>query len=159
MFHKALCYTDQEVNQLQLLFVCTGNTCRSPMAQALMAHLAETRGWHDIHCASAGLYASVGAQVNATALAVLEKEYGIGDFSHRATQVTPALLETTDLVIAMTRDHARVLKTIAPSFDRVAVMPTDVGDPFGGDYNTYKACAKSLVAGLESLIDSGVIHD
>lgn len=84
-----------------ILFVCVGNICRSPTAEALMRHRL---GRDDIAVASAGLQALVGRPIDATA-GLLLREHGLDADAHRARQATASLLTGADLVLVMERRH------------------------------------------------------
>jgi protein-tyrosine-phosphatase len=85
------------------LFVCTGNTCRSPMAEAVLTHLAGD----EISVQSAGLFAAKGSPANDKAIKVL-KEKGIS-ISHHSQPLSPKLLEWADIVLTMTTDHKQTI--------------------------------------------------
>jgi protein-tyrosine-phosphatase len=94
-----------------VLLVCTGNTCRSPMAEAILKRLAEEEGL-DVSVRSAGLYAMDGAEASENTRKVLG-ERGIRH-SHRARSVPPGLIEWADLILTMTLDHKRRLISMNP---------------------------------------------
>ncbi len=142
---------------MRILFVCTGNTCRSPMAQALMESLAEGYGWK-ITCDSAGVFASPGAPMSNTALKVLAHAFHIPSFFHTAKPVTEEMIDAFDLVVAMTKDHLRLLTQKFGERENILSMPRDVGDPFGGSFAVYEKTAKAIVEGLDVLIQEGKIH-
>jgi len=102
----------EEVDRVRnVLLVCTGNTCRSPMAEAILTRLAEEEGL-DLTVRSAGLFAMDGAEASENTRKVLG-ERGIRR-SHRARSVDPDLIEWADIILTMTLDHKRRLISMAP---------------------------------------------
>ena len=136
---------------LRVLFVCSGNTCRSPMAALLFQAKAEAAGL-PAAAQSAGLAAFAGDCASENAVAVM-RERGLDLSAHRARPVTPYLLEESDLVVCMSEGHRRAL---APFVERekLLVPPGGVPDPFGGDLETYRACADALSAYLDTLLSA-----
>jgi protein-tyrosine phosphatase len=160
------CYAAADIERLfdkVILFVCTGNTCRSPMAAGLCrGFLAHRLGCevhelsrHGVVVLSAGLAAPAG--LPATPEAVRAAAALGADLSDHASQpVTPALLARADYVIAMTRSHLRAVAGNLPYPDVVAevLRPNgqDVDDPYGGDANIYTACAASLAEAVKARV-------
>ena len=143
-----------------ILFVCTGNTCRSPLAAALARNLlAERRGIpveklaeEGIHIESAGISAFEGGRVSAHSAEVLE-ERGFGGLeTHRSQPVTRELIEGADLIITLGHGHRDTLLHWDPELvDRVHVISeTGVSDPIGGDLEIYRRCAHEIEKELTS---------
>jgi len=139
---------------LRILFVCTGNTCRSPMAQALMQKIAEERGIF-AECDSAGIFATPGASLSEGAQKALAS-LSSAEFSHRAKQVTKALLNEADLVLTMTKDHGILLQQRFGPSEKIRSMPQDIPDPYGQALPAYLSCAEEIRKGLLILIEEGV---
>lgn len=136
---------------MNIIFVCTGNTCRSPMAEALL------RQKNDAHTvSSAGLSVFSAAPAAENAITVMQ-EYGADLSAHRARQLTVEAVQNADLILTMTAGHKAVLCTLFPNAapktrtlgEYAGTPESDVDDPFGGDLATYRACAAEIARLLE----------
>ena len=151
---------EQEPKILRVCFVCTGNTCRSPMAQAVTNHLAKKLG-RDLTAFSRGLYALDGDPIASCAIAALE---GAGieptadhDYRrHTARNLTDTTAEGFDLLVGMGKSHVMELMMRYPHLARrILCMPVSIPDPFGGDLSVYEACRAEIQKGVEALLFSG----
>lgn len=145
----------------KVLFVCTANVCRSPMAEAIFDSLASEAGlpWR---AQSAGVAALVGESIDPRAEVVLE-ELGISTEGHRARQVDEAMMEGADLVLAMTPRHAAKLGRISTGSS--AKVHTLVGyaqgvstsegimDPYGQSVAAHRSVVRQILHHLRLVVE------
>ena len=136
---------------MNILFVCTGNTCRSPMAEGLFKKLLAERNITDINCSSAGLFAMTGDEVTPNSVKACER-FGVDISSHRARRITSFVFDETDKFVCMTFDHAASLSLYVDP-DKVLVLGGGIPDPYGGDIETYMMCANSIKIALNAQFD------
>ncbi len=137
---------------LKITFVCTGNTCRSAMAEGIFKKILDDRGITDISCRSCGLAAYTGDQASPQAVEVCA-ERGIDITNHRATVFNGYIFDETDIMVCMTENHKGAVMQLNPTF-RVMVPDGGVPDPYGGTVEIYRDCADSLEDFLNRFLDS-----
>lgn len=140
---------------MKIIFVCSGNTCRSPMAEYICREKLTEMGRQDIDVCSRGLSVMGGGSIAPNSLAVL-KSMGIDGSAHIPTQLTDEEIESTDYVLTMTRSLASAIKRVCPS-EKVmslgdAVGGGDVSDPYGGDMSVYSACGGQIAILIDKLV-------
>lgn len=136
---------------MKVLFVCTGNTCRSPMAEGLFRKIVSDRNIDNIECSSAGLFAMTGDDPAVNAVKACER-FGVDISSHRARRITSYILDETDKFVCMTKEHAASLSMYVPS-EKVLVLGNGVPDPYGGNLEEYIICANLIKNTLEEQFD------
>ncbi len=144
----------QRMSQLMVLLVCTGNTCRSPMAETMLRDLLTKRfaglfsgPYPPATIASAGLSAFPGGPAAAEAMSVM-KNRGLSLQNHQSHSITERTLRYADLILAMTHSHrSAILERMPTLSSKVHLLSgdtSDVSDPFGGAASVYEACADEM---------------
>jgi RpiB/LacA/LacB family sugar-phosphate isomerase len=143
-----------------ILFICTGNVCRSPMAEALFRRATEGRG--DFRVLSAGLGAVDGQPPTAHSVSAM-RELGVDISAQRSRALTANLLQQADYIFGMTHSHVDTIGLLYPAAAEKAFLlrefdeslepfEKDISDPIGSSYDVYVHCREQIEQGIASLL-------
>ena len=145
-----------------ILFVCTGNTCRSPFAQAIFTKLARKRGLNCLSADSAGLTALPGDPATLLAQQVAA-EHGADLAAHTAKPVSKELISGSDLIFVMEKSQeGAIIKNFPDSKGRVRLLrhygrfgstQRGIADPYGLQYEAYRFCFLDIEDAVTGLVD------
>ena len=131
------------------MFICSGNTCRSPLAEGLFKKYLNDNNINDIEVGSAGVGVFPGDEVSINSILVAGSR-GIDISSHRARNINPEHIMTTDLFFCMSDSHKQVLLRHC---DESKIVVLNVADPYGRPLEIYEECAKQLESKFPEIIE------
>lgn len=149
---------------MKIMFICTGNICRSAMAHWLMEKKLQDVGREDIEVYSCGIFAETGDGSTYNAIETM-KEYDVDLAKHRATNIRNSEIEKMDLILCATQSHKFTVMQMYPNLkDKVYTMKEyvqdernkediDIKDPWGYDIEIYRFCAAEIDKCLDRLIE------
>lgn len=147
---------------MKLMFICTGNICRSAMAHVMLEKRAEEEN-KDVQVYSCGVYAENGDRPTEEAISVLKEIYDVDLRKHRATNIANSEIKKMDVILCATTSHKNnVLNRYPELEEKVFTMKEyvgysdndlDINDPWGCSYETYRRCAKEISECIEKIIN------
>ena len=147
---------------MKIMFICTGNICRSAMAEGMMKKLAKDNKL-DLDICSCGIYAEDGDYATYNAIETA-KYYDVNIEEHRATNIKNSKIEEMDIILCATESHKETVLYLYPKLkEKVFTMKEyakldkngqdmDIKDPWGYDMNVYQNCAEEIEICLEKII-------
>lgn len=141
----------------KIVFVCTGNTCRSPMAQMILRSKIKKRKikWWDV--ASCGIHAEVGSAMSLNSAQALE-EAGIEIVPFQPRQLTQKIIENSHIVITMTAAQKQILEGCGNVACIRDICGYDVPDPYGGSIELYRATRDAIDAACDKIIEKVILN-
>lgn len=146
---------------MNILFVCTGNTCRSPMAEGILRDLAREKGL-DIRVKSAGIFALDGGDIAGNAVEVL-RDIDIDISNNKSSSISEELVKEANIVLAMSNTHRESLLLKFPFMKNKIFLLNefafgknkDIEDPFGGSKEYYERARDEIYKAIVEIIDNG----
>ena len=135
----------EDKQKKRLLAVCTGNTCRSPMAAAVLARILTEKGLTEAYTAdSAGVAAFDGQPASPNAVTAAQEE-GLDLSAHLSHRITLEEIVEAERIFVMSEEHRALISKVVPgSSEKIAVM--QLPDPYGGDLEEYRRCLGQIKA-------------
>ena len=138
---------------MNIIFVCTGNTCRSPMAEGYLK--SKNIPWLNVK--SCGLFGD-GSPVAENAVAVM-KEIGVDIKTHISANICKEDILWANRIICLSPSHLNQLLSAGVSQKKLCLLGNGIEDPFGGDISVYKKCRDEIVSAIDKLFEEGVFAE
>ena len=137
---------EDNIHKLQILFVCYGNKCRSPMAEGLAKKMLKGKAYVE----SAGI-AAWGSNASEEAIEVMKNEFDIDISDHNPTDITDLSLNNFDYIVTMDSYIDTIIKKSYP-IESNKIISWNINDPYGKSIDDYKKCAITLQSHIKNLL-------
>lgn len=138
---------------MNIVFVCSGNTCRSPMAEGYL----KSKDIENLNVISRGFLAD-GEDVSENSVLAMS-EIGIDISAHLSKRITADDLSAADKIICMSHSHLEALQSIGTPKDKLSVLGGGIPDPFGLDLTAYRNCRDAIIGEIDLLIENGFFNE
>lgn len=136
---------------MNILFVCTGNTCRSPMAEGIFRKIISDENLKDINVTSAGISANNISKATKNAVDVCN-EINVDLSKHISKSIFDININNIDKFVVMTNMHREMLLRLGINKDKIYVLGNQIDDPYGGDISIYRKCRDQIYDALNKFI-------
>lgn len=133
----------------KIMFICSGNTCRSPLAEGLFKKYLADNNITDVEVSSAGVSVFPGDEISVNS-ALVAMNRGINISLHRARKLNPQHIVETDLFVCMTESHSDVISKYC---DSSKIMTLNVSDPYGQSIEKYEKCAQQIESAFPQILE------
>ncbi len=136
---------------MNILFVCTGNTCRSPMAEGIFKKIISDENLKDINVKSSGISANNISKATKNAVDVCN-EINVDLSKHISKSIFDININNIDKFVVMTNMHREMLLSLGINKDKIYVLGNQIDDPYGGDISIYRKCRDQIYDALNKFI-------
>lgn len=140
----------QRGKKMNILFICAGNTCRSPMAEYIFREKTKHfKGFYNVH--SFGMGAVDGMPASENSVIAMQKR-GIDISAHRSKQLSAQMVKDSDFIFCLSSQQYNILINVAP--EKTHLLGDGIPDPYGGSLEVYEECADAISDAIDKILDS-----